>query len=119
MSLGQSIRKGTKWLLVGNTVDRVMDFAFGVILARLLVPADFGMLVTIQVFTGFVGMITSGGMGQSLIRAKEATEEDFNAILTVQLLVGILVYLVFFLLPLGLLNILRSRSTRTCCVFRL
>jgi O-antigen/teichoic acid export membrane protein len=97
MNLGQSIRKGVKWLVIGNTGQRFLDFAFGVFLARLLVPADFGMIVTIQVFTGFVGMLTSGGMGQALIRAKEADKNDFNAVFTVQLALGILVYLGFFL----------------------
>jgi teichuronic acid exporter len=97
MNLGQSIRKGTKWLAIGNTGNSMLQFVFGVVLARLLVPADFGMIVTIQVFTGFVGMITSGGMGQALVRAKEANQDDFNAILTLQLALGILIYMGFFL----------------------
>ena len=96
MSLGESIRTGTKWLLVGKFGNRFMEFAFGVILARLLVPADFGMIVTIQVFTGFVGMLTSGGMGQSLIRAKTADDNDFTAVFTLQLTLGVLVYAFFF-----------------------
>ena len=74
-----------------------MDFVFGVILARLLVPADFGMIVTIQVFTGMVSMLTSGGMGQALVRAKEADHNDFNAVFTLQLVLGVLIYLGFFL----------------------
>ena len=97
MNLGQSIRTGTKWLMIGNTGNGVLQFAFGVVLARLLVPADFGMIITIQVFTGFVGMVTSGGMGQALIRAKTADQDDFSAILTLQLALGVLIYLGFFL----------------------
>ena len=97
MSFGQGIRSGVKWLLVGNIGMRFLDFAFGVVLARLLVPADFGMIVTIAVFTGVVGIISSGGMGQSLIRAKEADEQDFSAVFTMQLSLGIVIYLGFFL----------------------
>jgi O-antigen/teichoic acid export membrane protein len=97
MDLGQSIRSGVKWLIIGNTGSRILEFAFGVILARLLVPADFGMIVTIQVFTGFVSMLTSGGMGQALIRAKEVDANDFNAVFTLQLVLGALIYLGFFL----------------------
>ena len=74
-----------------------MEFAFGVVLARLLVPADFGMIITIQVFTGFIGALTSGGMGQALIRAKEVDEHDFYAVFTLQLAIGFLVYIAFFL----------------------
>ena len=96
MTLGQSIRSGVKWLAFGKVSGRLMEFAFGVILARLLTPADFGMIATIQVFTGFVGMFTAGGMGQSLIRAKQADEDDFTAVFTLQLAMGILVYLGFF-----------------------
>jgi len=98
MSLGESIRSGTKWLLVGNFGSRMMEFAFGVILARLLVPADFGMIVTIQAFTGIAGMLTSGGMGQSLIRAKTADDNDFTAVFTLQLTLSALLYAFFFVL---------------------
>jgi teichuronic acid exporter len=96
MSLGQSIRSGVKWLAFGKVGNRLFEFAFGVALARLLVPADFGMIATIQIFTGFVGMFTSGGMGQSLIRTKTADANDFTAVFTLQLAVGVLVYLGFF-----------------------
>jgi len=97
MSVGQGIRGGVKWLMAGKIGNRFMEFAFGVILARLLVPADFGMIATIAVFTGFVGMFTSGGMGQSLIRAKEADANDFTAVFTLQLTMGVVAYLAFFL----------------------
>lgn len=96
MSLGQSIRNGVKWLAFGKVGNRLFEFAFGVALARLLVPADFGMIATIHIFTGFVGMFVAGGMGQSLIRAKRVDEGDFTAVFTLQLGVGACVYLGFF-----------------------
>jgi teichuronic acid exporter len=97
MTVGQSIRNGVKWLAFGKVGNRLFEFAFGVALARMLVPADFGMIATIHIFTGFVGMFTAGGMGQSLIRAKHADVNDFTAVFTLQLAVGVLVYLAFFL----------------------
>jgi len=96
MELGQSIRSGAKWLLVGQGAGQILQFAIGIILARLLVPADFGMIVTIQVFTGFASLIAGGGMGEALVRAKNAEERDFQVIFTVQLISGVLIYLFFF-----------------------
>ncbi len=96
MDLGKNIRSGVKWLVIGNTGSRVLEFVFGIMLARMLVPADFGMIVTIQVFTGFVGMLAGGGMGQALIRAKQADENDFNAVFTLQLVFAIPIYLGFY-----------------------
>lgn len=97
MSLGESIRHGAKWLLGGNVASQALQFAFGIILARLLVPADFGLLVTVQIFTGLAGLIAGGGMGQALIRAKDAKREDFQVVFTVQLVIGLLIYAAFFL----------------------
>lgn len=96
MSLGQSIRSSSKWLVGSNLINQVLQFAFGVVLARLLVPADFGMIVTVQIFTGFVGLIASGGMGQALVRAKEASEKDFQVVFSVQLGIGVMIYAAFF-----------------------
>jgi teichuronic acid exporter len=96
MSLGESIRHGAKWLLGGSVVGQALQFAFGVVLARLLVPADFGVLVTVQIFTGLAGFIAGGGTGQALIRAKEAKHEDFQVVFTLQLLIGLLIYAAFF-----------------------
>jgi O-antigen/teichoic acid export membrane protein len=97
MNLGQSIRNGVKWLAMGRIGGRVLEFAFGIILARLLVPADFGMVVTVSALTGFVGLIASGGMGQALVRAKAVDEHDFDAVFTLQLALGVVIYGGFFL----------------------
>jgi O-antigen/teichoic acid export membrane protein len=96
VSVGQSMRQGAKWLLSGNVARQALQFSFGVVLARLLVPADFGTLVTVQIFTGLAGFVAGGGMGQALVRAREARNEDFQAVFTNQLAVGIVVYLAFF-----------------------
>ncbi len=96
MSAGQSIRNSTKWVFFGGIGNQTLAFIFGVILARLLVPAAFGALVTIQIFTGLVGYIAGGGMGQALVQAREASNEDYQMVFTLQLLIGIAIYAAFF-----------------------
>lgn len=98
LGLGESIRQGAKWLLGGNIAGQVLQFAFGIVLARLLVPADFGLLVTVQIYTGLAGFIAAGGTGQALIRAKSARPEDFHVVFTIQLIIGSLIYVGFFTL---------------------
>lgn len=97
MNLGQSIRHGAAWLFIGNTGSQILTFLFGIVLARLLAPADFGMLVTISIFTGIAGFIAGGGMGQALVRAKEATKQDYDIVFTLQIIIGSLIYIGFFL----------------------
>lgn len=81
------------WLMAGKVSSRLVEFAFGVALARILVPADFGMLVTVQVFTGLAGFLAGGGMGQALIQAKEVDPRDFNIVFSIQLAICVLIYI--------------------------
>lgn len=97
MSLGQTMRHGIAWMFVGNTGSQVLAFLFGIILARLLAPEDFGMLLTIQVFTGLAGFVAGGGMGQALVRAKDATQQDYDVVFTLQFGIGCLICAGFFL----------------------
>lgn len=96
MSLGNNIRRGALWLFIGNTGNQILGFLLGIILARILAPEDFGMILTIQIFTGLVGMVSGGGMGQALVRAKEASKADYDAVFTLQLGIGIAIYACFF-----------------------
>lgn len=96
MSKVNSIRSGVKWLLTGSLGGQILQFIIGIILARLLVPSDFGLIVTIQIFTGFVGLVSGGGMGQALVQSKEATEEDFNSVFTAQFLIGVIIFVGFY-----------------------
>ena len=98
MSLGGSIRHSAKWVLGGNVMGQALQFAVGVVLARLLAPADFGMLVTIQIFTGLAGFVSGAGMGQALVQAKDVQERDFQVVFTIQLAIGLMIYTVFFLI---------------------
>lgn len=98
MSLGDSIRSGAAWLFIGSSSRQILTFLFGIVLARLLAPEDFGTLLTIQVFTGLASFVAGGGMGQALIRAKTATEQDYNIVFTIQFIIGVLIYTIFFFL---------------------
>lgn len=96
MTQRNQIRDGAKWLLTGTLGSQIVQFAFNVALSRLLLPADFGMMVTMQIFTGLAGFFAGAGMGQALVQAKEVREDDYNVVFTIQILIGIGIYLIFF-----------------------
>lgn len=100
MRLGDTIRRNTVWVLSGRLGSRVVEFIFGIVLARLLLPSDFGLLVTLQIFTGVLGYVASGGMGEALVQAKSVNRTDYAMVFTLQLGIGILIYsFLFFLSP--------------------
>ncbi|HQS98964.1 MAG: lipopolysaccharide biosynthesis protein [Hydrogenophilales bacterium 16-64-46] len=97
MSLGDTIRHGAKWVFIGNTGSQIINFALGLILARLLMPAEFGMVATILIFTNLAGFVAGGGMGQAIVRAKEATKRDYDLLFTLQSLIGLVIVAGFFI----------------------
>lgn len=98
MSLGEQIRKGSLWLMAGGVSSRILQFGFGIILARLLLPEDFGLLVTVSVFTGIAGFFSGGGMGAALVRAKTITNQSLSTVFTMQMFICCLIYLMFYLI---------------------
>lgn len=96
MSLGNSIRHGAKWVFIGNTGSQIINFALGLILARLMMPAEFGTVATILIFTNLAGFVAGGGMGQALVRAKEASKRDYDLLFTLQFLIGLVIVGFFF-----------------------
>jgi teichuronic acid exporter len=96
MSLGQNHAPRHCLDVCRQYGGQVLAFLFGIVLARLLAPEDFGVLLTIQVFTGLAGFVAGGGMGQALVRAKEA-QQDYDIVFTLQLGIGCLIYAGFFL----------------------
>lgn len=93
---GDVLRRGAAWIFTGKASDQILTFVFGIILARLLAPEVFGMLLTLQVFTGLAGLAAGGGMGQALVRARKVTQQDYDVVFTLQLLIGIAIYTAFF-----------------------
>ncbi|HBA65909.1 MAG TPA: lipopolysaccharide biosynthesis protein [Methylococcaceae bacterium] len=91
------IRTNSLWVLSGKTVGQGSQFVFGIVLARLLVPEDFGLVVAVQVFTGLAGFIAGGGMGGALIQAKVVTTRHFHVVFTLQMAICTLIYLFFYL----------------------
>ena len=69
-------------------------------LARFLMPEEFGVVALAGMFTVLIGIFIDCGFGNALIQKKEADEIDFSTIFWVQTVFAFLVYtLLFFAAP--------------------
>ncbi|WP_019180086.1 lipopolysaccharide biosynthesis protein [Microbacterium yannicii] len=71
--LGSRAASGVAWLTVQNWVAKLGGFVTVVILARLLTPADFGLVAVAMTVVSFVYLIADLGFGTYLIQAREMT----------------------------------------------
>lgn len=94
--LKQKLIASAKWNGLGRLAAMVSDFSFGVILARLLLPGDFGVIAILTVFVAFLGVFVNSGFNQALIREKNVSAIDYNTVFCFNLLVALLVFIISF-----------------------
>jgi teichuronic acid exporter len=66
---------GAFWMLNSNVFGRALNLARGVILARLLVPDDFGLFGLATVVIGFTAMFSDVGAGAFLVYSQDRIED--------------------------------------------
>ena len=71
---------GVLWQFLQKITSQLFSFVVTVILARLLTPADYGVVALACMFNVLVGIFISGSMDAALIQKKDADELDYNTI---------------------------------------
>lgn len=81
---------GAGWMVAWRMVSRGLGLISTFILARLLVPADFGLIAMAAAFTGAVSYLSAIGVTDALIRRPDTGEQWFNTAFGFQAYRGLL-----------------------------
>ena len=94
-------QKGLVWSFIERFATQGVQFVFGIILARLLSPDDYGIIAMPLVFLALAQCIIDSGFSSALIRKPELSEEDLSTAFYFNIGVGVVCYLtLFFTSPL-------------------
>lgn len=93
---GTSTVKGVVWAAVDKCAVIFLQFVINLILARLLVPGDFGCIGMILIFVAVSQTLVDGGFGAALIQKIDASQRDYSTIFYWNLLFSLCLYLVVF-----------------------
>ncbi|MDD5432016.1 MAG: MOP flippase family protein [Candidatus Omnitrophica bacterium] len=97
MSIRKKTVQGITWAGISQVSKQGFQLIITAILARLLVPSDFGLLGMATVFTGFAAVISEFGISSALIQKQEITEIHLSSSFWVNIIFGILLTLFFIL----------------------
>lgn len=78
--LESSTRSGVKWNFASQGGQQVTQLLTMIVLARLLVPADFGLLGMATVVIGFVSVFKDLGTAAAVIQAREPTDRLLSSV---------------------------------------
>lgn len=84
--------KSTSWLLAARALERVIGLTSITILARLLTPADFGLVAIANIVVAAIQVFTQFGFDWALVRYREPTPRDLNTAWTLRALLGLCVF---------------------------
>lgn len=95
-SLKNEMLHGLFWSAIEKYSGLVVGTLISMVLARLLSPADFGVVAISTVFIAFLQIFCTMGIGPAVIQRKDLTPDDLNSIFTFSLIVGFSLGALFF-----------------------
>jgi O-antigen/teichoic acid export membrane protein len=81
---------GAGWMIAWRMVTRSLGLLSTIILARLLVPADFGLVAIATTFAAAVDSMSELGLSSALVRQADCDPESLDTAFTIQLIRGLL-----------------------------
>ena len=88
---------GGKWITIATVISTVAQFVQVAILARLLSPADFGIVSVSNLIIGFFQIFANLGFSNSIIYKQESDRKVLSTLYFLNLIVGIIIFVVLYL----------------------
>lgn len=100
-SLKDKTVKGLAWSSIERFSTMFIQLAVNIVLARILMPDDFGMVAMLAVFIQFSQAFIDSGFSNALIQRKNRTNVDYCTVFYFTIAISTLLYIIlFFTAPL-------------------
>lgn len=87
------VYSGVRWSAAAAWGQQAIQFSVTIVLARLLMPQDYGLLAMATVFIGFLDIFSTMGFGLAVIQRREVNDALLSSLFYVNLAVGVLLAL--------------------------
>jgi O-antigen/teichoic acid export membrane protein len=92
LSLKQQVLNSVKWNMIGTVAVQGTTLLSGIIVARLLQPADYGLAALAISIVTFLSVLTEAGFGQALIAQSEVDFKVSDSVICLMLIVGLVMF---------------------------
>lgn len=98
--MGDNFKKNMIGALTWSSVNifgvQLVQLVIGIILARILMPEDFGLIGILYVFFGLSTVLIDGGFGQGLIKKTNADNKDFSTVFFLNIGLSLILYVILY-----------------------
>ena len=93
----QKVAKGVFWKLLENGGAQGIQFVIAILLARMLTPAEYGVVGIIMIFITIANVFVQSGFGTALVQKKQADEMDFSSVCYFEIVLAVGMYGILYL----------------------
>ena len=79
-TVNKQTAKGLVWSVIDRFAGQGIQFLMSLVIARLVLPADYGLIAMLMVFMAIAQTFVDSGFGSALVQKKERTEVDFSTV---------------------------------------
>lgn len=96
-NLKEKATSGMLWSAVDRVLVNIVQLAIAIVLARILLPEDFGLVAMLYVFLAMSDVFINSGMGSALIQRQNVSDLDYSTVFFFNLLVSCSLYGLLFI----------------------
>jgi O-antigen/teichoic acid export membrane protein len=112
-STGSSIARGAAWMVLFKVLDRSIGLLSTLVLARVLTPADFGLVAMATAVVALIELMSAFGFDVALIQRRDVTRAHFDTAWTYNALFGIVIGVLLLALALPASDFYREARLTT------
>ena len=109
---------GGKWITIATVISTVFQFGQMVVLARLLTPADFGLVALSNLILTFFQLFTNLGFSNSIIYKQESDRSVLSTLYLLNITLGLIIFGLIQLATPPLLPLNTNPAWTGCCTCR-
>lgn len=100
-SVKKELAHGVMWNFIEKILMEGAQFVIGIILARLLLPSDFGLIGMLAIFIAISNVFIDGGFAKAIIQKKDCQDIDYSTAFVTNIVMSFAIYgVLFFTAPL-------------------
>ena len=84
------------WKFAERILAQVVSLIVSIVLARLLLPNDYGAIAMVMVFIAIANIFVTEGLASALIQKKDADQLDFSSVFWANIILSVLIYFILF-----------------------
>ncbi|MCI6187321.1 MAG: lipopolysaccharide biosynthesis protein [Spirochaetia bacterium] len=87
---------GFIWRLSERVGAQLVTFIVSIVLARILVPEDYGAIAILMIFINVADLFVVSGLGNALIQKKDSDNVDYSSVFYLNIIISLILYSIIY-----------------------